>query len=416
MTFQDVITDICFGYPFVMAFYWMAGGALYRWLRERHEPRPDAPPPLEAYPGVSVLVPCFNEAQQLAETFGALARLEYPDYEVIAINDGSADQTGAWLDALLDQMPVLRVIHLNSNQGKSTALNAGALAARHELLVCVDGDALLEPHALTWIVRRFQTDPRLGGITGNPRVRNHATLLGRLQVGEFASTVGLIKRAQTLYGALFTVSGVICGFRKRALQDAGWWSRAALTEDVDVSWRIQIAGWHLAFEPKALCWILMPETLRGLWRQRLRWSEGGTTVVLKSLPHVLARPRLWPLWLNFVLSVAWAYALVLGTLMWGASVVTEQMGNWIPRLWTHIAATHEWAQVLALTYLVQAAFSAWIDERFEHGVFRSMFWLVWYPIVFWAGQAMTTIVALPRAILHRDRVRGTWVSPDRGVR
>ena len=106
-------------------------------------------------------------------------------------------------------------------------------------------------------------------------MRNHATLLGRLQVGEFSSIVGLIKRAQTVYGSLFTVSGVICAFRKRALQDAGWWSREAITDDVDVSWRLQLAGWRLAFEPKALCWILMPETFRGLWRQRLRWAEGG---------------------------------------------------------------------------------------------------------------------------------------------
>jgi biofilm PGA synthesis N-glycosyltransferase PgaC len=396
----------------------MAGGLLYVWLRGRHEPPPESPPPLEDYPGVSILVPCHNEERQLAETFGALAGIDYPNYEIIAINDGSSDRTGAWLDALTAQMPTLRVVHLDSNQGKSSALNAGALAARHELLVCIDGDALLEPHALTWLVRRFQTDARIGGLTGNPRVRNHATLLGRLQVGEFSSIVGLIKRAQTVYGSLFTVSGVICAFRKRALQDAGWWSRVALTDDVDVSWRLQLAGWRLAFEPKALCWILMPETLRGLWRQRVRWSEGGTTVMFKVLPLLLRRPRLLPVWLNFVAAILWAYAVAFGLVVWGISPL---LAHWdivdLQRFWPDFGPfPHDWGQVLALTYLAQASISAWIDERFERGIYRSMFWLVWYPLVFWAVQALASIFGLPRAIWHMGRMRGTWVSPDRGWR
>jgi biofilm PGA synthesis N-glycosyltransferase PgaC len=314
-------------------------------------------------------------------------------------------------------MPNLRVVHLQSNQGKSPALNTGALAARHELLVCIDGDALLEPHALTWLVRRFQTDARIGGLTGNPRVRNHATLLGRLQVGEFSSIVGLIKRAQTVYGSLFTVSGVICAFRKRALQDAGWWSREALTDDVDVSWRMQLAGWRLAFEPKAMCWILMPETLRGLWRQRVRWAEGGAAVMLKVMPSLLRQPRMLPAWINFVVSTLWAYAMLIGFLLWVVLPSLVHLGPGMEAMPPgFITYPRDWGQILALTYLAQALSSAWIDERFERGMFRSLFWLVWYPIAFWVAQALTAIVGVPRALWHMGRMRGTWVSPDRGIR
>ena len=98
---------------------------------------------------------------------------------------------------------------------------------------------------------------------GNPRIRNRTSLLARLQVGEYSAIVGLIKRAQTIFGWVFTVSGVVCAFRKRALHDAGWWSPATLTDDVDITWRVQMAGWPVVYEPKALCWILMPETLGG---------------------------------------------------------------------------------------------------------------------------------------------------------
>ena len=417
MSFQDLLAAFCFGYPFVMAFYWMSGGLAYHWLRGRHEPRPEAPPSLDAYPPVSILVPCHNEEAQLAETFGALTRIDYPDFEIVAINDGSTDRTGPWLDAIARGMPALRVVHMESNQGKATALNAGALAARHELLVCIDGDALLDPHALTWMVRRFQTDARIGGLTGNPRIRNRGTLLGRIQVGEFSSIIGLIKRAQTVYGSTFTVSGVICAFRKRALQEAGWWSRAALTDDVDISWRVQLAGWRIVFEPKALCWILMPETLQGLWRQRLRWAEGGSTVMLKVAPLLARRPRMLPVWLNHFAAVVWSHAILLGILFWGVAAVLALWGIRMESLWRGFGLMPQgWGEVLALTYLAQAFVSARIDERFEPGISRSLFWLVWYPLAFWVLQALTSLAGFWRALRHAGEMRGVWVSPDRGVR
>lgn len=419
MNLYDAIAAFSFGYPFVMAFYWMTGAILYYALRGRHEPRPDEPPTLASYPPVSIMVPCHNEGEQIDETFAALARIDYPDFEIIAINDGSSDNTRALLDALAKTMPRLRVVHLESNQGKSTALNVGALLARHELLVCIDGDALLEPHAVTWLVRRFQSDPRIGALTGNPRIRNRATLLGRLQVGEFSSIVGLIKRAQEVYGQLFTVSGVICAFRKRALDDAGWWARDALTDDVDVSWRLQLAGWHIAFEPKALCWILMPETLRGLWRQRLRWAEGGTATVAKATPHLWSPPQRWrliPVWLNYIVSIAWSYSIAFAVLMWLARAALLATEVITPEQWPAFSPIAPvWGTVLGITYLLQAVLSMSLDARFERDMLRSLFWIVWYPMAFWCLQVATAVVGAPRALFRRRPPRGTWSSPDRGV-
>jgi biofilm PGA synthesis N-glycosyltransferase PgaC len=174
---------VCFGYPFAMAWYWMAGGLLFRAIRERHEPALENPPVLADYPMVSIMVPCHNEEAQAEETFSTLAHVNYPNFEIVAINDGSRDRTADSLEQLAARIPQMRVVHLTRNQGKARALNAGALVAQGEFMVCIDGDALLDPHALTWFVRRMQSDGRLGGITGNPRIRNRSTLLGRLQVG-----------------------------------------------------------------------------------------------------------------------------------------------------------------------------------------------------------------------------------------
>lgn len=412
---SEGLAAFCFGYPFVLAWYWMTGGILFRVLRERNEPPPENPPVLHEYPLVSILLPCFNEEDQAEETFAALASVEYPNFEVIAINDGSKDRTAAILDEMLDRMPNLRVVHLAQNQGKSTALNVGALAARGEILVGIDGDALLDRHALTWLVRRFQSDPKIGALTGNPRIRNRGSILGRLQVGEFSSVVGLIKRAQSTYGSIFTVSGVICAFRKRALQEAGWWSAAALTDDVDVTWRIQLAGWRATFEPKALCWILMPETLRGLWRQRLRWAEGGLQSVLLATPVMYRRNRwhLFPIWANYIVSIAWAYAMLAGLLLWVVSsalpaITGGTLGFGLLPQW--------WGTVLALTYLLQSAISVSLDARFEKGLGSAIFWVIWYPLVFWLLQTGTAVAGLPRALRRPRHIRGTWISPDRGLR
>jgi len=266
---QEVLewmAKFCFGYPFVMSWYWITGSLLYWLIRERHRSVFTDPPKLRETPLVSVLLPCFNEAEQLHETMAVLMNSNYPNYEVIAINDGSSDGTGKILDELIHQYPKLRVAHLVKNQGKSTALNAGLFLARGEFLVCIDGDALLDPHAIDWLVFRFLTNDRLGGVSGNPRIRNRSSLLGKLQVGEFSSIVGMIKRTQALYGTLFTVSGVVCAFRKVAVMEAGLWAPEAMTDDVDLTLRIEAKSWVVGFEPHALCWILMPETLLGLWK------------------------------------------------------------------------------------------------------------------------------------------------------
>ncbi|MBR0848217.1 poly-beta-1,6 N-acetyl-D-glucosamine synthase [Bradyrhizobium diazoefficiens] len=408
------IAAFCFGYPFVMAWYWMLGGVLFYIFRERHMAPPDRPPPLDHWPPISILVPCHNEADNAAETMEAAAAVDYPEFEVIAINDGSRDNTAVVLDQLAARIPRLRVVHLASNQGKAIALNVGATLARHELLVCIDGDALLDPHALRWIAHAFRMGT-VGGLGGNPRIRNRSTLLGRLQVGEFAAIIGLIRRAQTVYGRLFTVSGVICAFRKRALEDAGWWSPRTFTDDIDITWRVELAGWRVMYEPNALVWILMPETLRGLWRQRLRWAQGGVQMMQAFFrPLVTGRTSsLWPTYINYVLSVAWSYVVLfsLGVgILWALGLGPSRAlpASRIVPEW--------WGLTLALTYLVQALVSHLLDSRYERGMLRSLFWVIWYPLAFWLLTAVTAAVALPLVLLQPKKERSTWISPDRGLR
>lgn len=408
------IPDFCFGYPFVMSWYWMAGGLLHYVLRERRAPPVEQPPSSTVWPPISILVPCYNEGLFAEETMTAANACDYPDFEIIAVNDGSNDRTNEVLNELAARIPRLRVVHLTENHGKATALNAGALLASNEILVCIDGDAMLDPHALRWIALAFREND-VGGLAGNPRIRNRTSFLGRLQVGEFSSIIGLIKRAQTMYGRLFTVPGVICAFRKVALEQAGWWSTRSLTEDVDVTWRVQLAGWRVVYEPHALAWILMPETLRGLWKQRLRWAEGGAHMMIDFFRPImtLQRPSMLPIYLNFGLSILWSYvmlfALLLGAL-WGFGFAPKSA---VPAM---RFLPEWWGTTLAVTYIAQTLTALLIESRYERRLPRTIFWVIWYPMAFWLLSTLTAVVSLPRAIFRPRLARTTWVSPDRGLR
>ena len=290
-SFDASLEDFIYYYPLFMAYIWMFGALIFYFRFEwRQQGNSENLPELTEFPPVSILIPCYNEADNIRETIEILLEQKYPNFEIIAINDGSKDNTLAILESLAQQYAQLRVVNLHTNQGKAMGLRTGALLANSEILICIDGDALLAPEAVAWMVRHFIAKPHIGAVTGNPRIRNRSTLLGRIQVGEFSAIVGMIKRAQRSYGKIFTVSGVIAAFRKSALHDVGYWSNDMVTEDIDISWKLQLGGWSIYFEPNALCWVLMPETLEGLWKQRTRWAQGGTEVLLRYFTSLFRHP------------------------------------------------------------------------------------------------------------------------------
>ena len=411
---DDAFARFMFYYPLFMAYVWMIGAVLY-YLR--HERKAEGQhPELMTYPKVSILIPCHNEADNIRETLHFCLNQDYPNFDIIAINDGSRDNTLEILEELSQRHPELRVINLATNQGKAVGLRTAALLTPSEFLVCIDGDALLSPDATRWIVRHFIENPDVGAVTGNPRIRNRSTLLGKVQVGEFSAIVGMIKRAQRLYGRIFTVSGVIAGFRKSALSQVGYWSPDMVTEDIDISWKLQLSGWQIRFEPNALCWVLMPETLSGLWKQRSRWAQGGVEVLIRYFGRIFSwRSRgMWPLYIESVISISWSF-LIMGTLMILPMELfhesrREQLADLSPS-WT--------SMLLSVTCLVQFAVSLYIDSRYERRVgntARHYYWMIWYPIVYWMINVATTVNGFFAAVRKKRGQRAIWVTTDRGLR
>ena len=404
-------------YPLVMSLIWVIGGLFFFYHWERKAGLPDAPAALDRAPKVSILIPCYNESENVIETIAAACAQIYPDFEVIAINDGSSDDTGVILDSLASENPRLRVVHHAKNQGKAMALRMGALVAEAEYLVCVDGDALLHPTAVAYLVKPMIDHPRVGAVTGNPRIRNRASLLGRMQMGEFFSIMGLIKRAQRIYGLVFTVSGVIAAFRKRALHDCGYWDLNMQTEDIDISWSLQLKHWQIQYEPCALVWVLMPETLGGLWKQRLRWAQGGAEVYFKNILNIWRWQdrRIWLLTLDFCLSATWAFAFAASLVLWGVTKYTSvPMPNDLNV--STILLPMFWGVVLATVSLVQCAVALMMERDYDERLTHALGWAVWYSVFFWMMSLGTTLVGLPKALLSNPKKRAVWESQDRGFR
>lgn len=274
-------------------------------------------------------------------------------------------------------------------------------------------DALLDRDTAAYLATPLIEYPYVGAVTGNPRIRTRSTLIGRIQVGEFSSIIGLIKRTQHIYGRVFTVSGVIAAFRRQALADVGYWSQDMITEDIDISWKLQLAHWDIFFEPRALCWILMPETLKGLWKQRLRWAQGGAEVFLVNLRRLFhwEHHRMWPLFLEYVLSTLWAFAYAMTILLFIVNYFVSLPPNLIVR---SLFPPEFTGLLLGVMCLLQFIVSLYVERRYERKVASSLFWVIWFPMVYWMLGLFTTLVAFPKVMLKRKRSRARWISPDRG--
>lgn len=404
-----LLGEFVFYYPLLMSYVWMTGGVIF-YLR--HEWKSSSPE-IEQYPFVTILVPCHNEGKIISGTVEHLLELDYPKYEVVLVDDGSTDETPAILQELCSRNDKVRALYLERNQGKGAALNMGALMAGGSVILTLDADALLEPEALKWMVWHFERYPRVGAVTGNPRVINRTTLLGKIQTGEYSTIIGLIKRSQRLLGKLLTVSGVVAAFRKEALVSVGYWDTSMATDDIDVTWKLQARFWDVRFEPRAICWIYVPETLKGLWMQRLRWAQGGVEVLIKHRGiwmHWRQR-RLWPIYLEYSTSTCWSY------LFW-LFIISEALHAAIAIVSGESAVLHmdrRYGSILVITCMFQFTVSLLIERKYDRGLVRYIFWVIWYPFIYWMILAVTAVLAVPRAVFKKKGESAVWVSPDRGL-
>jgi len=233
---------------------------------------------------VSVLVPAYNEEVGIARTVESLISSDYPDLEVIVIDDGSTDATAETVEGL--GLPGVRVLR-QTNQGKPAALNRGLAAAVNPLVVMVDGDTVFQPDTIRQLVAPLVRDPSVGAVSGNTKVGNRRSLLGLWQHTEYVIGFNLDRRMWDSLHCIPTIPGAVGAFRRDVLRTVGGVSDDTLAEDTDVTMTIQRAGWRVVYQPDAIAWTEAPTTLSALWRQRYRWGYGTLQAMWKHKRAVL---------------------------------------------------------------------------------------------------------------------------------
>jgi biofilm PGA synthesis N-glycosyltransferase PgaC len=241
-------------------------------------------------PRVAIIVPVYNEEAMIESAVRSLLALDYPEFDVIIVDDGSTDATLARASALAGRYgaSTVRVLH-KANGGKASALNVGIAAARTELVLCMDGDSRLAPETLRYAVRHF-TDPRVGAVAGNVKVVNRVNLWTRLQALEYIEGLNMARRAQGFLHAVNIIPGPIGIFRRELLLAVGGYHADTFAEDADITVRILTQGWHIVYEDRAVAFTEAPEQYLDLVKQRYRWTRGILQTLRKHAWSVATMP------------------------------------------------------------------------------------------------------------------------------
>jgi cellulose synthase/poly-beta-1,6-N-acetylglucosamine synthase-like glycosyltransferase len=325
-------------------------------------------------PGISVLVPAFNEEAVIVESVRSLLALRYPRHEVVVVNDGSTDGTIAALKAAFDLAPVRKAmrdviptaeIHGTyasrtkpgllvvdkENGGRSDALNAGVRVARHPYVCVIDADSLLEEDALLKVSKPILDDPDVLAATGGTirianscrvdhgrvvEVRLPRSRLATIQVLEYFRAFLVGRAGWSRVRALGLISGAF-GLFDRSLVEAvgGYWTET-VGEDFELTLRLHRylrergEPYRIAFVSDPVCWTEVPEQFATLGRQRRRWQR-GLWQGLRRHQKMMMNPRYGAIGLvvmpyfavfEFLSPVFALVGLVLTVVLWALSVVS----------------------------------------------------------------------------------------------
>jgi biofilm PGA synthesis N-glycosyltransferase PgaC len=264
---------------------------------------------LEHRPRVAVLIAAYDEELTIARTLAAVMPLDWPDLEVLVVDDGSTDRTTEIVREFATD-PRVGLLTLPENGGKAGALNAGLPQLTSDYVLMLDADGSPAPDALHWMAAHLVRLPHVAAVTGNPRVANTRTLLSRLQSVEFSATV-------------------------------------------------QAAGWQVRYEPRALFAMQVPEKLGVWWRQRVRWARGMGQVLRRfgGTPVSWWRRRLAAIWLEAAVSAVWAHSFLLLTVVWVVLAFEHETR------WGANPVVAYWGMVIALLCVAQAVLGIWLDRR-----------------------------------------------------
>jgi poly-beta-1,6-N-acetyl-D-glucosamine synthase len=345
-------------------------------------------------PMITLVVPAYNEGLVIQGAIRSLLKLSYPNYEIIVIDDGSTDDTYEKAMVVANESSDIPVrVVTKRNGGKAEALNTGMTLARGEFVLNMDGDTKLTSNTLRACVRHFD-NPRVGAVAGNVKVLNRDSMWSKIQALEYVEGLAMARKAQSYMRAVNIIPGPLGMFRKSVLQQVGGYDHDTFAEDCDLTLKMLMHGWHVAYEPNAIAWVETPSRLLDLLKQRYRWTR-GILQATKKHSYALWQPRkagvnCFILWYMLFEGIMWPFSTLLGNIFF--SYVAIQYGL--------ASLLFYWWLQLTLLDVVAAAYCVIVEEEEPSLILYAITFRLFYiniidvskvfaTIEEWRGQAMT---------------------------
>lgn len=238
-------------------------------------------------PLVSVIIPAYNEEVGIVPTLKTLLASTYQSVEILVVDDGSTDETESRVLAFLRKYrreqksgtasPIQMRYYHKANGGKGSALNYGISKAKGEIVCTFDADCVVAKDCVERFVSYF-VEPSIMACAGNIKIGNRNTFIGMMQHFEYLYGA-TIKKAEAMLGTVFVIGGAASAFRREVFDLLGGYDTAMLTEDMEMTFRIQKAGLRIFYAHDAPVYTECPSTWVGLRKQRIRWKRGCVEAV-----------------------------------------------------------------------------------------------------------------------------------------
>lgn len=267
-------------------------------------------------PMITLVVPAYNEGVVIQAAVRSLLLLDYPNFEIIVVDDGSTDDTYEKASVVAKESLKINVrVVTKRNGGKAQALNTGMTLAHGEFILNMDGDSKLSSNTLRACIRHFE-NPRIGAVAGNVKVINRENIWTKIQALEYVEGLAMARKAQSFIRSVNIIPGPLGMFRKSVLQQVGGYDDDTFAEDCDLTLKILMHGWHIAYEASAIAWVESPSHLLDLLKQRYRWTRGILQATTKH-KSALWQPRkagmnCFILWYMLFEGIMWPFSTLLG--------------------------------------------------------------------------------------------------------
>ena len=254
----------------------------------------------EQVPVITTQVPLYNELNVAERVIRAVAAMEYPaGKHEIQILDDSTDETKVLVDRVAASLRKtgkdIQVVRRSDRVGfKAGALEAGRNISKGEFLAVFDGDFVPNPDFLKKMMPYFLEDAKVGLVQARwGHLNRRDSLLTRAQSLGIDGHFTVEQSARSATGLLMNFNGSAGIWRRRAIEEAGGWGYDTLTEDLDLSYRAQLAGWKARFVPEVVVPAELPDTVAAFKSQQFRWAKGSIQTAVKLMPSVLRSERSW---------------------------------------------------------------------------------------------------------------------------